>query len=304
MGEANRRRAEIAKAPCPCGSSKPGRECCYSGLNWHKSPTVLGLKDLPLKSVIGKCYMRELRSCDGVISSEHLVSESILLLLKGDGDFSVSGLPWLLHGETKFLGVKNLTANCLCSKHNSALSPLDDAALYFFTALKSCLEREAQSMRYIISGHDLERWLLKTAKALATSKNLARGRQRLSGAFATDIQVLDMLDDPKSWPEGAGLYCVMYEGDLTQNHNRFQLAPYTNSQDELSGLGVSIMGLNFVLMLEPPNLSLSPHLQRAKFRPSQIMISFPSSKNWISISWIDEKRHADLSLKFLRNVET
>ncbi len=182
-------------------------------------------RDLPLKLVVKKCYMKELRSCDGGISGEHLISESIILLLKADGDFTVSGLPWMDDGETKILGSKSLTANRLCRKHNSALSPLDAAALFFFSSLKSCLDREADSMRYLVSGHDIERWLLKTLKTMATSGNLARGREQLSGAFSSDVQVLDMLDDPRHWPEGTGLYCVMNAGDLTENHNRFQLAP-------------------------------------------------------------------------------
>jgi hypothetical protein len=249
--------------------------------------------------------MKELGSCDGGISGEHLISESVILLLKADGDFSVSGLPWLDDGETKIVGPKSLTANCLCRKHNSALSPLDDAALFFFSSLKFCLDREADSMRYLVSGHDIERWLLKTLKAMATSGNLARGRERLSGAFASDVQVLDMLDDPRHWPEGAGLYCVMNAGDRTENQNRFQLAPFTNPHGELSGLGANILGLDFVLMLEPPILSESPMLAKAEFRPSQILVTYPTATNWIAISWDDGKVRANtMSLKFLREVGT
>ncbi len=304
MGEAKRKREVNAKTPCPCGSQKLGGQCCYNGQSFHKPPAVLGLRALPQKSVVEKCYMRELLSCDGGISGEHLISESVIHVLRADGDFSVSGLPWLKDGETKILSPQNLTANCLCSKHNSALSPLDDAARYLFSCLKACLDRDVESVRYLISGHDLERWLLKTIKAFAVSGNLAAGRQRLSGAFASDVQVLDMLDDPRSWPAGTGLYCVMNAGDVTQNHNRFQLAPYTNAQGELSGLGVNIMGLDFVLMLEPPDLTASPGLRRATYRPGQIMITFAGVVNWIAITWEDGKPHHDtMSLKHLRNVD-
>lgn len=303
MGEAKRKRAAIENCPCPCGSSKRALGCCYDGREWNKPAAVLGLRTLPRKSVVEKCYMRELHSCGDGISGEHLISKSVILVLKADGDFSVSGLPWLPEGEAKVLAPNNLTANCLCVRHNSALSPLDDAACFFFAALKFCLDREADSARYIISGHDIERWLLKTIKAFAVSGNLARGQQRLSGAFTSDIRVLEMLDDPLSWPDGAGLYCVMNAGDVTHNHNRFQLVPYISTRDELSGLGVNIMGLDFVLMLERPDLALSPQLQRATFRPSQIMIQFAKSFNWIAISWQDGKPHRKtMSLKFLRNV--
>lgn len=182
----------------------------------------------------------------------------------------ISGVPWLEKGETKILQPSALTANCLCQKHNSALSPLDNATKYFFTAVKSCLQRAARSARYIVSGHDIERWLLKTVKAAAVSKNLARGRERRTGAFASDVQVLDMLDDPAHWPDDAGLYCFMKAGNLTENHNRSRLQPLTNQKDEISGLAVDVMGLNFVLMLEPPDPSTDPQFKDANYRPGAI----------------------------------
>jgi hypothetical protein len=246
--------------------------------------------------------MKELGSCDGGISGEHLITQSIMLLLKGDGDFSISGVPWLTSGETRVIRPKTLTANCLCRKHNSALSPLDTAALYFFTALKSCLGREAHSARYLVCGHDIERWLLKTVKAMAVSKNLARDGKRLSGAFSSDDKMLNMLDDPTHWPDGAGLYCVMNAGDVTQNHSRFQLQPYMNRRDEINGLAVNIMGLVFVLMLEAPDLTAIPQLKGAQYRPGQISVSYPYSTNWIAISWDDGMQHKTLSLQFQRTV--
>jgi hypothetical protein len=306
MGEAKRKKAAreaLERGPCPCGSSRRGNQCCYNGREWHKPGAVLRLRALPPMSSVERCYMKELGSCDGKISGEHLVTQAIMLLLKADGDFTISGVPWLADGEMKVMAPKSLTANCLCQKHNSALSPLDSAALYFFTALKSCLDRTAQLGRYIVSGHDIERWLLKTAKALAASKNLAQGRERLSGAFASDVQVLDMLDGPSDWPDGTGLYCVMAPGDVTENHNRFQLQPYTNGNCEICGLGVNIMGLGFVLMLEPLDLGLNPHLKHAIYRPGQICVSYPSSDNWIVVSWDDGRQHdKTMSLKFLREV--
>jgi hypothetical protein len=182
---------------------------------------------------------------------------------------------------------------------------LDDAALAFFTALKSCLDRKADSMRFIISGHDVERWLLKTLKAMAASGNLARGKDKLSGAFSSDVRVLDMLDDPHQWPESTGLYCVMNAGDLTENHNRFQLAPFTNMHGELGGLWANIMGLSFVLMLEPLDILENPQLKKAVFRPGQIRVTYPTSVNWIAVSWDDGRKHTEtLSLNFVREVRS
>ena len=246
--------------------------------------------------------MRELGSCDGRISGEH--SHSIMLLLKEEGEFSISGVPWLAEGETKIVSPSTLTANCLCQKHNSALSPLDAAAGHFFAAVKSSLEGTPRSARYLISGHDIERWLLKTVKALAAKKNLALGRQPLSDSFSSDVQVLDTIDDPHGWPEGAGLYCTMKEAEKTANHSRFQLQPYTNQSGELVGFGVNILGLAFVLVLEPLDLKGYPQLRNAKYRPGQISIAHPTSTSTIGISWEDGAQHHNvLSLQFLRNVD-
>jgi hypothetical protein len=300
MGEARRKRVSVIDAPCPCGSGKPARRCCFNGRHWHKPATVLGLRALPPAFRAEKCYMKELGSCVGPISGEHLISESVIRVLMAGGEFSVSGLPWLDQGVEKILPVEAFRTNCLCAKHNSALSPLDHAAKFFFASLKSCLELNPSTRHAIVSGHDIERWLLKTAKAMAVSKNFARGGERLSGAFAQDAAVLDMLDAPDHWSGGTGLYCTMNAGDLAENNPRFQLQPATNNQGEIEALGLSILGLRFVLMLEPPNLDKHPFLRGARYRPGRIEVAYPSSSNWITMSWDDGRAHENLTVKFIR----
>jgi hypothetical protein len=249
--------------------------------------------------------MKELGACGGGLSGEHLISESVIRLLAGDGEFRISGTPWLAEGEWKAIGPKSLTANCLCERHNGSLHPLDDAALFLFRSLKAAFEEDEKSADYLVSGHDIERWLLKTLKALATSGNLAAGRQRLAGEFATDIRLLDMLGDVQSWPQSAGLYCVMRTGDLTYNHNHFQIAPLTNLRGEINGLWTNMVGLSFVLFLEPALLPHIPELARAVFRPGKIIVRHPSSIQEVILSWDDGKRHRDeMSLAFVRRVQT
>jgi hypothetical protein len=158
MGEAKRKRASVVDGPCPRGPGKPARRCCFDGRHWHKPATVLGLRALPPASRAEKCYMKEFGSCLGPISGEHLISESVIGVLMADGEFSVSGLPWLDQGVDKILPVEAFRTNCLCVKHNSALSPLADAAK-LFASLKSCLELDPSTRHAIVSGHDIERWL-------------------------------------------------------------------------------------------------------------------------------------------------
>ncbi|UGY16865.1 hypothetical protein HAP48_0004935 [Bradyrhizobium septentrionale] len=300
MGEAKRKREAVLNGPCPCGSKKAARFCCFNGKEWHKPAATLGLKTLPRSSSVPKCYMKELGSCVAPISGEHIISESVIRVLMGDGEFSIGGLPWLAPDERKSLAPQSLRTNCLCTKHNSTLHPLDDAAQYFFASLKSYLERDEGMRHALVSGHDVERWLLKTAKAAAVSKNLARGRTPLSGAFSQDSAILDMLDDPRHWPEGAGLYCTMNAGDQMSNHPRFQLQPLTNAQEDIEALALKILGLGFVLLLEPLDVNKYPFLHGAKYRPGRIIISYPTSTCWLTMSWDDGRTHEALTVQYVR----
>jgi hypothetical protein len=150
-----------------------------------------------------------------------------------------------------------------------------------------------------VNGHDIERWLLKTLMALAVSRNLAKGQQRLKGAFATHIGVIDMLNHPEGWPAGSGLYSVMHVGDVTQNDNHFQLQPAMDNNDDIVGQWANILGLSLVLSLEPIDTSLLPEEARAQYRPGQIRIQHPQFDSFVAISWIGEgKIKQTMSLKF------
>jgi hypothetical protein len=303
MGQAKRNRARLMASPCRCQSSKPASECCFDGRQWHKTPATLGLRSLPQNSAVDRCYMKELGSCAGGISGEHLISKSIIEFLKLDGDFAISGLPWLEEGESKILSSRNLTANSLCSKHNSALSPLDSAALSFFTALRACWVNEGMPLHYLVSGHDLERWLLKSLKVMAVSRNLARERTRLAGVFQEEVRLIDMLDDPSLWPKQTGLYFLMKPGERTHNYNHFQLSPlYGLANDIIAGLTANILGLSLLMMVEPPDMAKSPSLRMAQSRPGCIAITVGTTINKIDLSWEDGIRHDPVGLTFLGKV--
>jgi len=299
MGQAKIREARLKAALCRCLSGKPAKHCCYVGKWWHKAAAMLGLRNLPANATNRKCYMSELGSCEGPISGEHLVSEGVIRFIEDGGQFLLSGAPWLDEGQSKVFAPGNLTANCLCRKHNSALSPLDTAALRFFQMLRPCWVNQAAPLHYLISGHDLERWMLKTLKALAVSKNLAKGRERLSGVFQEAVGLIDMLDSPAHWPELTGVYCIMQHGTRTENRNHFQLAPlYGQDNDIIGGMTANLLGIDFLLMIEPPDMAKSTLLQRSVYRPGSIEVTIGNIINRIDISWDDKRSHSPVGLTY------
>lgn len=120
------------------------------------------------KPAMIRCWASALNECSQDQSREHLVSASIF---PGAKAISVSGFPWC-KGETRMIGLANLTSKILCTKHNSLLSPLDVAAGNAFrklneSAILSNKRLSIQSSKFKVrhfhlDGLKLERWLLKT----------------------------------------------------------------------------------------------------------------------------------------------
>ena len=92
----------------------------------------------------------------------------------------------------------------------------------------------------------------------------------------------------------------MNTGNLTENTPRFQFQPLTNERDDIEALAVNILGLRFVLLLEGRGLSKYPGLLDAKYRPGRILISYPTSTNWVTLSWDDDSAHEALTVQWVR----
>lgn len=69
-----------------------------------------------------RCWAEALGGCADEMSKDHPVSAQLL-----PGGAIVEGFPWL-GGKAKAVGVNSLGVRCLCRRHNSDLSVLDDVA--------------------------------------------------------------------------------------------------------------------------------------------------------------------------------
>ncbi|MEJ0092954.1 MAG: hypothetical protein WDN46_05875 [Methylocella sp.] len=92
----------------------------------------------------------------------------------------------------------------------------------------------------------------------------------------------------------------MNPGDLTENTLRFQLQPLTNKRDDIEALAVNILGFRFVLLLDAQELNKYPGLRDAQYRPGRILISYPVSTNWVTLSWDDGKAHDALTVQWVQ----
>jgi hypothetical protein len=220
MGQSKVKKA----APCRCGSGQPAATCCWTPNGWRKAPKPISLTGTGEHGAHEKCYLRGTNACSTKITGEHPVSEAVLKVL-ADRELEVSGLPWL-KGDKKILRFSALTANCLCSAHSNALSPIDAIGGQFFSALQQCATSgTGLSRHFLFSGHDIERWLMKVIAGFAASKGFAIDGAVLDGAAPADMDFAELLADDSQWKPPLGVYSTQRPGDKFTQRNQVSMSP-------------------------------------------------------------------------------
>jgi len=301
MGDAKRNRASLALEHCICESGKSAGECCYDGRKYVRQPSSVILVSPDNDAEVDGCYFGSTKSCRKKKSKEHLISRAVLSVIKKN-QLTVTGLPWQKGGEPMKIGLDHLQCKCLCQWHNSALSPLDTAAAQFFSALERAdLNRSGDGLKVLVSGHDVERWMLKTLFNFAHANSLARGGDVLPAKFHPSIDITAMISDPTAWPKGSGLYFTNCFGDRVLRDDEFGLSPLTlPSANEIVGLWMSIQGLSFNLLGVAPDQRITQPV--GLYRPSKVEFHHSNLTNVVELSWIDGLRHEDVGLTFQSTV--
>jgi hypothetical protein len=231
-----------------------------------------------------KCYLRDLQTCSEKISGEHAISATVLKAINKDA-ITIAGFPWLKKGETRSVGIKSLVANCLCEAHNSALSSLDAGAGQFYRALQSAVRNNDNSDIRQFSGHDIERWLLKTTAGLAASRNLSAESGRLPGVFTDEISVPELLQNPSAWKAPIGLYSIQSLGQSIQLKDEFGLAPLASEGKEIGGLITQIHGFTLLLLAVPSTVIKGSLLEGKIYRITTFTFRFGPQKRTIDLCW-------------------
>ena len=232
-------------APCPCGSKISANKCCLGSSGFHKQPSDTATKGKVTGISRDKCYASSLNDCCKKLSKEHFISQSLLNHLNKNKQLSVSGLPWTGE-ESKNIPPSSLSSNILCVRHNNILSGLDSIALRLFHAFdESNLSNKTTKELLLFSGHDLERWLLKTLCGLIASRSLF-----LTDGVELDIPMewLKILYGKSEFSDDRGLYVCKAVGHTFSGAHGVEIQAIVGN-GKISGLGLKICGYEFVLSM-------------------------------------------------------
>lgn len=286
MGQAKRKRL----GPCRCGSGLVAVACCWTRQGFHKTSQRIELHKTGATGQRGGCYMLATNGCSDTLSREHLISEGVLGVL-AEKTVTVTGLPWL-KGQTKELPFSALVASNLCTRHNSLLSAIDTAGARFFEAVQICGRTTTPpSLEYLLSGHDLERWLLRSLAVMGVSRNFAIDGAAIEQDFVDRLRIVELLENPKAWKKPLGFYVLGGQGHQFTQRGDVQVAPLMRRDtSELIGITVDIQGLPLGLLATDYDIT-GTGLDRAFYRPAALVFDMAGVKHRITLSWEDGAPH-------------
>ena len=284
------------ESPCPCKSGKRYGACCssFSGL-----PLVKSVSIAPPGNVTGyahaNCYMRSTRNCSEKISREHFISKSVMIQCTPEGmdKVRVSGIFWQKPGIEQDIPLDALASNILCERHNNSLSPLDDVAGKFFSAVRDAggLGRQSDVRRdllFLVNGNALERWGVKTALGLYHSTYARAGGKCIADSFHLDSQQsVDCLSGGVL-PAPLGMYAMATE--KVKEHD-FGIAPITNKVSQrFIGVQIQMKFIHLMFVVDPVEAPAMLNNNAGQHRTNMIEVTTQKRKAQIWLTWVGASR--------------
>jgi hypothetical protein len=196
------------------------------------------------------CWASHLSNCNGKLTREHIISNSIL-----DQMIKVKGFSWC-KDEFKKVSSASLTSRILCKKHNNELSKFDSEAKLFTSTINNLCEKDEIFKKfgfrkkelpiiYKIDGIKLERWCCKTLINIAFSQ-----KNKITIYFD---KILPIIFQDKNFKRPYGLNFAVNIGQKIDSKNFFEIVPLLNetsdNNKELAGGLFIFKGFRIIMLL-------------------------------------------------------
>lgn len=174
MGIASQHRDVLWRSRCSCGSWRKWGACCPLDKRGFPVPSPVDTRPRGKSTKLrhSKCYLAQYGNCSAKLTREHYPPLGVLQTLDRFGSVPVmGGAPWLVKNEEREVSWANVAVRCLCERHNTAFSPLDDQLLRL---AKAVIPGENVNQYPVVGGrllitfnaNDIERAILKTGAAM------------------------------------------------------------------------------------------------------------------------------------------
>lgn len=281
---------------CICGSNKKAKFCCLeNGKKWFKKPHMM--ETYPTTdTTINKCYASSLENCDGKLSLEHYISDCVLKYFSDNKkSISIAGTKFSYNKYGDF-SIKTLASKVLCERHNNLLNSFDSEALNFIKVIdeidKNFVDGIQSNKDYVFSGHDLERWLLKTCLAFSNGV--------LNNNYNIDNIYLNHLYNNEWFNDGTGMYI-----NCSSQFHHFSSVSFMSYLDEFKNLAIAEFNLsNIQILLVLDNKAqihkLYPDIN-FMYKPNEMCFKKDSIINNINISWINPPHNNGIFFDYVRS---
>ncbi len=226
-----------------------------------------------------RCYANLLHDCSTSTTAEHVISESVLELVFPDAkQIEQYGGSWNPPGESRKMSIKNMSAKVLCSRHNQALSGLDDIGRKFFEFLRSDLPGNRILM---INGYELERWMLKVLCGFLAS---GWGPHK-QGTWTAPRNWLEILFGSDIVPFPGGL-SLLRGKDIRAPNNQIGVFPAESDMlGSFNGIAFIIGGIHFLFFMGPPQRNIPLNVFKSgwqiRYRPTCLLMIGASGQHEI-----------------------
>jgi hypothetical protein len=119
------------ESPCGCGSGRAFGSCCLRDGKIILSPKDIHPPEPITNQSMPGCFLADHHNCGGRLSGDHLISAVVLRQITTE-KITVTGPEY---SRSVFIQDNSLKIRWLCSRHNTALSPLDTQAGRLFGSL-------------------------------------------------------------------------------------------------------------------------------------------------------------------------